>query len=50
MRTRVIPHVMSVTDLSNVFASWEVVRETVKKSKASHDQPANATWRRKIYN
>jgi len=34
---------MSVMDLSKVLASWEVVRETVKKSKASHDQPQNAT-------
>jgi hypothetical protein len=34
---------MSVIDLSKVLASWEVVRETVKKSKESHDQPQNAT-------
>jgi hypothetical protein len=34
---------MSVIVLSKVLASWEVVRETVKKSKASHDQPQNAT-------
>lgn len=43
--TRVIPHVMSVTDLSNDFASSEVVRETVKKSNESQDQPRNATYR-----
>lgn len=41
--TRVIPHVMSVTDLSNDLASEEAVSETVKKSNESQDQPRNAT-------
>lgn len=31
-----LPHVMSVTDLSKVVARSLAVRETVKKSKASH--------------
>jgi hypothetical protein len=35
-RTRVMPQVMSVFDLSNCSASSVTVRETVKKSKASH--------------
>lgn len=43
MRTRVIPQVISEIDLSNCLASWEVVKETVKKSKASHVQPKKAT-------
>ena len=36
MRTRVMPHVMSVFVLPNCSAKSLTVRETVKKSKASH--------------
>lgn len=36
---------ISVTDLSNDFASAEAVSETVKKSNESQDQPRNATYR-----
>lgn len=36
MSTRVMPQVMSVLDRSNVLARSLTVRETVKKSKASH--------------
>ena len=35
MSTRVMPHVMSVLDLSNVLLRLVTVRETVKKSNAS---------------
>lgn len=36
MSTRVMPHVMSVFVLSNVLARLVTVKETVKKSNASH--------------
>lgn len=44
MRTRVMPQVISVTELSNSAANSLVVSETVKKSNESHVQPKNATY------
>lgn len=46
MRTSVMPHVMSVAVLPNSFDRSETVRETVKKSKASHVCPflSALTW------
>lgn len=44
IRTNVMPQVISVTDLSNDLANSVVVKETVKKSKESQVQPANATY------
>ena len=41
--TRVIPQVICVVDLSNCFARSLTVRDTVKKSKASHVQAKKAT-------
>jgi hypothetical protein len=38
-----MPHVMLVTEVLNEVASSLVVRETVKKSKASQVQPMKAT-------
>lgn len=43
MSTRVIPQVISAFVLPNVSARFSTVSETVKKSKASHDQAKKAT-------
>ena len=43
INTRVIPQVTSATETSKDFASCVVVRDTVKKSKASHDHAMKAT-------
>jgi len=42
MRTRVIPQVISLLAFPNVLARFETVKETVKKSNASHVQAKNA--------
>jgi hypothetical protein len=43
MSTRVMPHVISFLLTSNVSARFSTVKETVKKSKASHDQAKKET-------
>lgn len=43
LNTSVIPHVICDGALSNSSASSVTVRDTVKKSKASHDQAKKAT-------
>lgn len=43
MSTNVIPHVMSLVVFPNSSAKSSTVKETVKKSNASHDQAKNAT-------
>lgn len=43
MSTRVIPQVMSALVLLKSLASSETVRETVKKSNASHDHARKPT-------
>jgi len=48
MSTRVIPHVMSVFVFLKSFARSLTVRETVKKSKASHDHAKKATLSRPL--
>lgn len=44
MSTRVIPHVICALLLRKSLARSETVRETVKKSKASHDHAKKPTW------
>lgn len=43
MSTNVMPHVICAGVLWNSFDSWSTVRDTVKKSKASHDHARKAT-------